>query len=162
LLIRGRNLSEDFSVQRGQRQMKHSAPIAPDLRTVAGPRSVAIATTRAVETPGARARPVDRTRRDLRARMRSWQVWIAGWLSLVASFVIPLHITEPARHLPKIAKPSNPAVAALARSQVSDGRSLMAAIKAAGLKGSSNVKGAIDSVEPRGSGRVVVRGWAAE
>ncbi len=88
-------------------------------------------------------------------RTPSWLIWIAGGLSLVLSFVITLQLTKPA-------DPPSPAVAALASSFVSNSRTMMAAVKAAGLKGSPNVKGAIDEIEKLGGDRVLVKGWAAE
>jgi hypothetical protein len=88
-------------------------------------------------------------------RAPSWLIGIAGGLSLVLSFFITLELTKPSA-------PSSPAVAALASSFVSDGRTMMSAVKAAGLKGSQNVKGAIDEIEKLGGNRVWVKGWAAE
>ena len=50
----------------------------------------------------------------------------------------------------------------MTQSGVSDWRTLIAAIKAAGLKGSPNVKGAIDEVARLDDSRVSIAGWAGE
>lgn len=108
----------------------------------------------------------DRTRRRIardmscppissQPRWRSWSIWIAGALTLVLSFVVTLRLTE-------VARPPSPAVAAMMRSAVFDRRTLMAAIKAAGLKGSQTVKGAIDEVARLDDRQVSVAGWAGE
>jgi hypothetical protein len=88
-------------------------------------------------------------------RTRSWAAWIVGALALVLSFLITLWLTRPE-------KPPSPAVKSMTQSGVSDWRTLIAAVKAAGLKGSSNVKGAIDEIARRDDGRVTVVGWAGE
>jgi len=88
-------------------------------------------------------------------RTRSWPVWIAGALCLVLSFLVTLQLTKPA-------KPPGPAVAAMSKSTVSDQRTLIAAIRAAGLKGSPNVKGAIDEIARLDDSRVSITGWAGE
>src|SRR5215471_7262158 len=80
-----------------------------------------------------------RRRRASPARPRSWLTWTAGALSLTLSFVITLQLTKPTQ-------PPSAAVAAMTKSLVSDRRTLIAAIKAAGLTGSQNVKGAIDEI----------------
>ena len=134
--------------------MKHSARVAPDLVAVDIPRRAA-ATAGALVDPGTRALPNGHGKHVRRAQARSWPIWIAGGLCLVGSFVVTLQLSKPSR-------PPSPAAKALANSRVSDGRSLIAAIKAAGLRSSPNVKGAIDTIERRGSDRIVVKGWAAE
>jgi hypothetical protein len=89
------------------------------------------------------------------ARFRRWPIVIAGALSLGASFLIALELTRPA-------KPPSAAVSALATSVISDWRTLMAAIKAAGLKGSQTVKGSIDAIARQDERRVSITGWAGE
>ena len=79
----------------------------------------------------------------------------AGGLSLAASFFTTLYLIEP--HLA-----TTPAVAALMQARVSSADSLMTAIKAARLKGSTNVKGTIDEVKRLDDRQVVISGWAAE
>jgi hypothetical protein len=88
-------------------------------------------------------------------RGRSWPTWIAGALALLLSFLVTLWLTKPA-------KPPSPAVKSMTRSLVSDWRTLITAIKAAGLKGSPNVKGAIDEIARLDDGRVSIAGWAGE
>jgi hypothetical protein len=112
---------------------------------------------------GARARrPIRRTTIDRRMpapsatrRSRSWPIWFAGALSLGLSFFVTLQLTGPAR-------PPSPAVTAMTRSVVSDKRTLIAAIRAAGLAGSPNVKGAIDEIARLDDKRVSIAGWAGE
>ena len=86
---------------------------------------------------------------------RFWLASMAGGISLVLSFVVTMQITKPSR-------PLSPGLTALMGSVVSDSRTLMAAVKAAGLKGSSKVKGSIDEVKRLDGDRVLVKGWAAE
>jgi len=135
--------------------MKHSAPVAPDSPVVDMPRPPDAATTHAGVSPDARAPPKGRGKRVQRMQARPWQIWIAGGLCFVVSFAVTLQLTKPVQ-------PPSPAVTALANAQVSDGRSLIAAVKAAGLRSSPNVKGAIDSIERRDNDRIMVKGWAAE
>jgi hypothetical protein len=112
---------------------------------------------------GERARrPVRRTTIDRRMpapsatqRSRSWPIWFAGTLSLGVSFFVTLQLTRPA-------KPPSPAVTAMTRSVVSDRRTLIAAIRAAGLAGSPNVKGEIDEIARLDDKRVSIGGWAGE
>ena len=94
-------------------------------------------------------------RRRPRASSRPRAAWIAGALTIVLSFGITLQLTRPA-------KPPTPAVAAMTRSIVSDRRSLMAAVKAAGLSGSQTVRGALDDITRLDDSRVSVSGWAGE
>ena len=88
------------------------------------------------------------------ARRRWWPTLVGGALCGALSFVITLQLIRP--------KPPSMAAAALARAAVFDSRSLIAAIRAAGLKGSQNVRGAIDAITALGNDRVAVTGWAGE
>ncbi len=88
-------------------------------------------------------------------RTRSWPTWIAGALALTLSFLITLWLTKPA-------KPPSPAITAMTQSIVSDRRTLIEAIKAAGLTGSPSVKGAIDEIARLDNNRVSITGWAGE
>ena len=83
-----------------------------------------------------------------------WPTLLSGTLCCVLSFVVTLQLIRP--------KPPSTAAAALAHAIVSDSRSLIAAIKAAGLKGSPSVKGAIDAITPLGNNRIAVAGWAGD
>jgi len=96
-----------------------------------------------------------RTRFPFLRRTARWPVSIAGVLALVVSFLLTLWLTSPAR-------PPSPAVASMTRSIVSDRGTLIAAIRAAGLKGSPNVKGAIDDIVRLDDSRVAIAGWAGE
>jgi hypothetical protein len=82
-------------------------------------------------------------------------IYLAGGLSLVLSFLLTLQFTKPS---------SSPGagLATLASSAVHDSRSLMAAVKAAGLRGSPKVKGDIDEIKRLDADRVSLKGWAAE
>jgi hypothetical protein len=88
------------------------------------------------------------------ARRRRWPILVGGALCGVLSFAVTLQMIKP--------KPPSTAAAALARAFVSDSHSLIAAIRAAGLKGSPNVRGAIDALTALGKDRVSVTGWAGE
>ena len=87
--------------------------------------------------------------------LRRWLPLVAGAFSLAASFFTTLYLIEP--HLT-----ITPAVAALMQARVSSTDSLMTAIKAARLKGSTNVKGMIDEVKRLDDSQVEISGWAAE
>jgi hypothetical protein len=84
-----------------------------------------------------------------------WLSYAAAAISLVLSFVITLQLTKPT-------KPLSPSAALLAKASVSDGPSLMMAVRSAGLKGSSRVKGGIDGITRLNSDRVSIKGWAVE
>lgn len=79
----------------------------------------------------------------------------AGGLICAVSFVVAMLLTKPAR-------PPTPAMMTLAASTISDLRTLMAAVKAAGLRGTPDVKGAIDEITRVDSDRVTLKGWAVE
>jgi len=59
-------------------------------------------------------------------------------------------------------KPANPGVAVLTSSVVSDAKTLMSAVKSAGFKGTTNVRGSIDEIRRLDNDRVTVKGWAVE
>jgi hypothetical protein len=88
-------------------------------------------------------------------RRRSGLFYVAGGLSLMLSFLITLQLTKPGK-LP------GSSIAALAGSVVRDGRSLMAAVKAAGLRGSPKVRGDIDEIIRLDVDRVSLKGWVAD
>lgn len=79
---------------------------------------------------------------------------LAGLICCGLSFLLTLEVIKP--------KPPSMAAAALAHAFVSDSRSLIAAIKAAGLRGSQNVRGEIDAITALGHDRVSITGWAGE
>ena len=86
---------------------------------------------------------------------RRWLPLLACGFSLAVSFFTTLYLIEP--HLPRTA-----AVVALMQAQITDTHSLLTAIKAAGLRGSPNVKGTIDGVKRLNDSQVAIAGWAAE
>jgi hypothetical protein len=59
-------------------------------------------------------------------------------------------------------KPANPGIAVLTSSVISDAKTLMSAVKAAGFKGATNVRGSIDEIRRLDNDRVTVKGWAVE
>ena len=102
---------------------------------------------------------------DNKKRQRSWRDerkisrhrWLrllACGLSLAISVFTTLLLTEP--------QPTTAAVVALMQAQISSTHSLLTAIKAAGLRGSPNVKGTIDAVKRLNDSQVAISGWAAE
>ena len=101
-----------------------------------------------------RSRPFPRPE----ARSTPWMRWLAyaaAAVSLVLSFVITLQLTKPT-------KPLSPSAALLAKATVLDGPSLMMAVRSAGLKGSSRVKGGIDEMTRLNKDRMSLKGWAIE
>jgi hypothetical protein len=86
---------------------------------------------------------------------RRWLLLLACGFSLAVSFFTTLYLIEP--HLPTTA-----AVVALMQAQITNTHSLLTAIKAAGLRGSPNVKGKIDEVKRLNDSQVAIAGWAAE
>ena len=84
-----------------------------------------------------------------------WVTWAAGGVVFALSFVIVMRLTKPGR-------PPTPAMTMLARSTISDLGRLMAAVKAAGLKGTPDVKGGIDEITRLDNDRVTLKGWAID
>ena len=102
--------------------------------------------------PGPPSRPAKpRPRRSA----RSWLTLVAGGLVFAVSFAIVMRVTKPAR-------PPTAAMTMLAGATVADLRGLMAAVKAAGLKGTPDIKGGIDEISRRNDGHVTLKGWATE
>ena len=85
---------------------------------------------------------------------RRWLTLAACGLSLAISFFTTLYLIEPL--------PTTAAVVALMQAPISSTQSLLTAIKAAGLRGSPNVKGMIDEVKRLNDSQVAISGWAAE
>jgi hypothetical protein len=76
-------------------------------------------------------------------------------LIFVVSFVAAMLLIKPSR-------PPTAAMMALSASAISDLRTLMGAVKVAGLKGSPDVKGAIDEVTRIDNDQIALRGWAVD
>jgi hypothetical protein len=79
----------------------------------------------------------------------------AGALILAASFVIAMLLTKPET-------PPTGAMKTLAASTVFDLTTLMTAVKAAGLKGSPDMKGGIDELTRIDRDQAMLKGWAVE
>jgi hypothetical protein len=115
------------------------------------------------ETPAGNVRPQIAPERSPRttgtiatphARIRPWLPWISGVAAAILSFAVVLWLTGP------VAPP--PGVAILASATVSDATSLMAAVQTAELRGSSDVRGAIEGLKRIDDKRVTINGWAAD
>ncbi len=85
---------------------------------------------------------------------RRWFTWFSGATVAVTAFGVALWFTRPVE-LP-------PGVAVLASATISDASGLMAAVQTAGLRGTSDVKGAIESLTRIDDARVAITGWAAD
>jgi hypothetical protein len=81
--------------------------------------------------------------------------WLFGGAVVALSFFATMRLTRPV-------KPANPGIAVLASSVISDAKSLMSAVKAAGFKGATSVRGSIDEIRRLDNDRVSVKGWAVE
>jgi hypothetical protein len=89
-----------------------------------------------------------------RILIRPWFTWISGACAAALAFAVVLWLTSP------VAPPAG--VAILASATVSDATSLMAAVQTAGLRGTPDVKGAIDSIARIDDERVTIKGWAVD
>ena len=69
-------------------------------------------------------------------------------------FAVVLWLTSPVT--------APPGVAILTNATVSDVTSLMAAVQTAGLRGTSDVKGAIEGIKRTDNERVTIKGWAVD
>ena len=90
-----------------------------------------------------------------RSRWPHSAVAIAGVLVLAISFGISVLLIQPQ-------PATTPAMTALARSTITDLGTLMAAVKSAGLKGSPDIKGAIEEIVRRDGEHVALKGWVAD
>ncbi len=79
--------------------------------------------------------------------------WIAVAVAAPFAFIIALWLTSPT---------PAPGVAALINATVSDSASVMAAVHTAGLRGTPDVRGAIEEIRRLDSERVMIRGWATD
>jgi hypothetical protein len=96
-------------------------------------------------------RPISPERKSVRPRL----IWVVGGLIFAISFVAALRLSEPART-------PTPAMMTLAGATIPDLRRLMAAVKTAGLRGTPDVKGAIDEITRLDIDHVTLKGWAAD
>jgi len=105
----------------------------------------------AAMAPGAQALP----RRTRRSHPLARSVaWIAALSTAPLAFIAALWLIS--------ARTPIPEVAALANATVSDPTSLMAAVQSAGLRGTSDITGAIDDIRRLANDEVEIRGWAAD
>ena len=101
-----------------------------------------------------RSRPETRTASRPHVFTRPWFTWISGALAATLGFAVVFWLTGPAQ-VP-------PGVAILANATVSDATGLMAAVQTAGLRGTPDVKGAIEELKRIDNGRVTIKGWAVD
>jgi hypothetical protein len=85
---------------------------------------------------------------------RPWFTWISGAFAAALAFAVVLWLTSPV--------PPPPGAAILESATVSDATSLMAAVQTAGLRGTPDVKGAIESITRIDNERVTMKGWAVD
>jgi len=88
------------------------------------------------------------------ALSRQWLTWSSGAAVAVLAFGIALWLTSPVE--------APPGVTILANSTVSDATGLMAAVQTAGLRGTSDVKGAIEGLKRTDDQRMTLSGWAVD
>jgi hypothetical protein len=84
-----------------------------------------------------------------------WLIWTVGGVVGVIGVFLVLWLTEPEA-------PSPPGVRVMANSSVSDSTTLMAAVQTAALRGTLDVKGAVDQVKRAAKGKVTLRGWVTD
>jgi hypothetical protein len=138
---------------------------SPHIRTVNGPidlddpppiKSSMDADRTRFRWPGEkRTHQSNRSNSALRKPARPRLLWVAGGLIFAISFVAAMRLTKPAR-------PPTPAMTTLAGATISDLGRLMAAVKAAGLRGTPDVKGSIDEITRLDNDHVALKGWAAD
>ena len=89
-----------------------------------------------------------------RALARSWFTCLSGAFAATLAFAAAMWLTGQA--------PIPPTVAILASASVANATSLMAAVQTAGLRGSPDVKGAIETLKRIDDRRVTIKGWAVD
>jgi hypothetical protein len=109
-----------------------------------------------LQQPGKKKTPrSNRPNSTRRISERPRLVWVAGGLIFAVSFVTAMRLIKPAM-------PPTPAMTTLAGATISDLGRLMAAVKAAGLRGTPDVKGAIDEIIRLDNDHATLKGWAAD
>jgi hypothetical protein len=86
--------------------------------------------------------------------IRPWFTWISGACAAALAFAVVLWLTGP------VTPP--PGAAILESATVSDATSLMAAVQTAGLRGTPDVKGEIESITRIDNEHVTMKGWAVD
>ena len=122
--------------------------------TVAGPDTLPADARSQIESERSRRGRKSTPKRHILTR--HWLAWTAGAAGVTLGVVVMLWLTTPAM------QPLAPGVAILANSNVSDATSLMAAVQTAGLRGSPDVKGAIEEIKRLDRERVTIKGWAVD
>lgn len=87
-------------------------------------------------------------------QIHPWSTWLSGAFAAALGFAVVLWLTGP------VAAP--PAVGILASATVPDATALMAAVQTAGLRGTPDVKGAIEGLKRIDNERVAIKGWALD
>ena len=90
------------------------------------------------------------------SRIQRWITWTIGGCAAVLGFIGVLWLTGPAT------APPNPAIMILTNAAVSDATSLMAAVQTAGLRGTPDVKGAVEEIKRLDNDRVTIKGWVTD
>ena len=144
-----------FRTDRDLMQSSHRPPrISSRAAALAGP------DTRAVEGASQMAVENSRPPRKKSARrtvgIRRWVTWTMGGAVAMSGFIVVLWLTGPAT------APLTPAITILTNATVSDATSLMAAVQTAGLRGTSDVKGAIEEIKRLDDERVTIKGWVTD
>jgi hypothetical protein len=103
---------------------------------------------------GRTAYPIRRAPRRPPEPSRWWPTLFGGVACCALSFAITFQVIKP--------RPPSNAAATLAHAFVSDSHSLITALRAAGLRGSQNVRGAIQAITAVGNNRISLTGWADE
>jgi hypothetical protein len=85
----------------------------------------------------------------------TWMTWTIGGCAAVLGFVAVLWLTGP------VTPPNTPAIMILTNAAISDASSLMEAVQTAGLRGTPDVKGAVDEIK-RLEERVIIKGWVTD
>ena len=80
--------------------------------------------------------------------------WVGALAAAPLAFAAALWLMSP--------RPPLAGVAALTKATVSDATTLMAAVQNAGLRGTSDIRGAIDEIKRLDGAHVTVRGWATD
>jgi hypothetical protein len=91
---------------------------------------------------------------NLPVRPASPIAWVAALAAAPLAFVAALWLMSP--RAPAVG------IAALTKATVSDATTLMAAVQDAGLRGTSDIRGAIDEIKRLDGAHVTVRGWASD
>ena len=84
-----------------------------------------------------------------------WVLYGIGFLIAALTFFVFLWLTQPATQ-------PNPWAARLANAAVSDATSLMVAVQTAGLRGTADIRGAIEEIKRLDEESVAIKGWAID